>query len=39
MSEALGDLLFWIVALVAMFFLFRYLQNRKKKNDQKDGDP
>lgn len=27
---ALGDLLFWIVALVVLFFLFRWLQNRKK---------
>jgi len=24
------DLLFWIVALVALFFFFRWLQGRKK---------
>jgi len=26
----MGDLIFWIVVLVAMFFGFRWLQNRKK---------
>ena len=34
MSEALLDLLFWIVALAAMFFGFRYLQKRKKDKDE-----
>ena len=33
MSEALMDLLFWIVALVAMFFVFRWLQGRKNKDN------
>ena len=36
MSEAMTDLLFWIVAFVALFFLFRWLQaaKKKKKEDQ-----
>ena len=33
MPAALADLLFWIVALVALFFLFRWLQARKDKGD------
>lgn len=28
--SALGDLLFWIVVLAALFALFRWMQNRKK---------
>lgn len=32
MSHAMGDLLFWIVALVAMFFVLRYFQKRKNKD-------
>ncbi len=36
MSEALSDLLFWIVVFVALFFLFRWLQARKKKGSDKD---
>ncbi len=40
MSETLLDLIFWIVALVALFFLFRFLQARKKSNqtDEQDKD-
>ena len=35
--EALGDLIFWIVVLIALFFLFRWRQARKDKNqDDKD---
>jgi len=35
MSTALTDLLFWIGAFVALFFLLRFLQKRKtpKKDD------
>lgn len=38
MSHAMLDLLFWIVALVVMFLLFRWLQARKKRDvpDQED---
>lgn len=36
MPEALADLLFWIVALVVLFFLFRWLQARKDKHNDKD---
>lgn len=32
MSHALLDLLFWVVAFVALFFLFRWLQGRKKRD-------
>lgn len=34
MSHAMGDLLFWIVALIVMFVVFRYFQ--KRKNNDKD---
>lgn len=34
MSTTLGDLLFWIVALVALFAVLRFLQNRKSKKDK-----
>lgn len=33
MSEAFLELLFWIVVFVAFFFGFRWLQQRKKKDD------
>jgi hypothetical protein len=33
MGSAGWDLLFWIVALVALFALFRWLQGRKKDKD------
>lgn len=36
MSEALLDLLFWIVALAVLFFVFRFLQKRKDKNKDKN---
>lgn len=42
MSHALLDLLFWIAAFVALFFLFRWLQARKKRglpDDLPDKDP
>lgn len=29
----LMDLLSWTALFIALFFLFRYLQNRKKKDD------
>ncbi len=32
MSTALGDLLFWVVLFIALFFLLRYLQKRKHDN-------
>ena len=31
--EALWDLIFWIVALIVLFFAFRWLQGRKKDDD------
>lgn len=34
MSEAMLDLLFWIVALVVLFFGIRYFQKRKKDKDE-----
>lgn len=33
MSEALGDLLFWIVLMAVLFVLIRYLQKRKHKDE------
>lgn len=33
MPTWLGDLLFWIVALVVLFVVIRWLQGRKKKDD------
>jgi len=30
----LADLLFWIIALVVLFFLIRWLQGRKKNKDE-----
>jgi hypothetical protein len=35
MSTAFADLMFWIIALIALFFVFRWLQRRK---DRKPGD-
>ena len=32
MPHALGDLLFWIVLMAALFVLIRFLQNRKNKD-------
>jgi heme/copper-type cytochrome/quinol oxidase subunit 2 len=34
MTTAMGDLLFWIVALIALFFVLRYFQNKKNKDDK-----
>jgi hypothetical protein len=31
-SEALGDLIFWIVVFVVFFFGFRWLQKRKNRD-------
>ncbi len=36
MPAALADLLFWIVVLVGLFFLFRYLQSRKRKDTERE---
>ena len=33
MSTTLADLLFWIVALIAMFVVLRWVQRRRKKGD------
>lgn len=33
MPAALGDLLFWIVGLIALFFLLRWLQKRQANKD------
>jgi hypothetical protein len=33
MSEAMMELLFWTFVFVGLFFLFRYLQKRKKDKD------
>lgn len=33
MSTALIDLLFWIGVFAALFFLFRWLQARKKRDE------
>jgi hypothetical protein len=38
MSHALLDLLFWIVAFVALFFLFRWLQARKNRKQAGEDD-
>lgn len=38
MSTALLDLLFWIAAFVALFFLFRWLQARKKRGPSQDEE-
>jgi len=34
MPTWLGDLLFWIGAFIALFFLIRYLQSRKDKDGE-----
>ena len=34
MSTAIGDLLFWVVLFVALFFLLRYLQKRKNDSEK-----
>lgn len=36
MSMATADLLFWIVALLVLFFLFRWLQARGRKDRDDD---
>jgi hypothetical protein len=33
MSEALIELLFWVVVFVVFFYGFKWLQNRKKRKD------
>ena len=38
MSEAMADLLFWIVVFVALFFVFRWLQAAKKKKNEDQDD-
>ena len=38
MSDATIDLLFWIVVFAALFFLFRWLQARKNRNDTSKDD-
>ena len=38
MSEALTELLFWIVVFVVFFYGFRWLQKRKKAKDTQDRD-
>ncbi|MFK7744417.1 MAG: hypothetical protein AB8B47_05145 [Roseobacter sp.] len=38
MSEALTELLFWIVIFVVFFFGFKWLQDRKKRNKRDDTD-
>ena len=34
MTDALGDLIFWIAVLIGLFFLLRYLQKKKNQNDK-----
>lgn len=38
MSDAMLDLLSWTVAFVVLFFLFRWLQARKRKQKPDDKD-
>ncbi len=38
MSEAFTELLFWIVIFVVFFFGFRWLQNRKKRDNPPKDD-
>ena len=38
MPHAFLDLLFWIVAFVALFFLFRWLQARKNRKQAGEDD-
>lgn len=38
MPDWLADLLFWIVLMVALFFLFRFLQRRKAEKDKGDTE-
>lgn len=38
MSEALTELLFWIVAFLVFFFGFKWLQDRKKRKKSEDGE-
>lgn len=38
MSEALTELLFWVVVFVVFFYGFRWLQKRKKTKDGQDRD-
>lgn len=33
MNDATPDLLFWIVALIALFVVFRWLQRRRNDKD------
>ncbi len=30
----MSDLIFWVLVFVALFFGFRWLQNRKSKDDE-----
>jgi len=34
MPEYVVDLLFWIAVFVALFFIVRFVQNRKKDKDE-----
>jgi len=34
MPEYVVDLLFWIAVFVALFFIVRFVQNRKKNKDE-----
>ncbi len=36
MSDAVVDLLFWIVVMVGLFFGLRYLQKRRKGPDDRE---
>lgn len=35
MSEALTELIFWIVVFIAFFYGFKWLQSRKKRAEEK----
>lgn len=36
MSDAVLDLLFWIIVLIALFFGLRFLQKKNKDKNNKD---
>jgi preprotein translocase subunit YajC len=38
MSQALIDLLFWIVVFVALYFLLRRLQARRRRDQNPEDD-
>jgi hypothetical protein len=38
MSTAIIDLLFWIVTFAVLFFLFRWLQARKKRGKSSEEE-